>query len=159
MGIDPDFGLAYIKSQFGAGQNLPTEGTVFISVLDRYKERIVPIARRLSDLGFSLVATAGTAKVIEEAGVPVDPVRKVHEGRPNVVDLIKNRQVQLVINTPRGRRGKDDQVAIRREALMHQIPTVTTIPGASAVATGLEALIRGKLAVKALQDYHDSSRF
>jgi carbamoyl-phosphate synthase large subunit len=159
MGIDPDFGLAYIKSQFGAGQNLPTEGTVFISVLDRYKERIVPIARRLSDLGFSLVATAGTAKVIKEAGVSVDSVRKVHEGRPNVVDLIKNRQVQLVINTPRGRRGKDDQIAIRREALMHQIPTVTTIPGASAVATGLESLIRGRLTVKALQDYHDSSQF
>jgi carbamoyl-phosphate synthase large subunit len=159
MGIDPNFGLAYVKSQFGAGQNLPTEGTVFISVLDRYKERIVPIARRLSDLGFSLVATAGTAQVIEEAGVPVDPVRKVHEGRPNVVDLIKNRQVHLVINTPRGRRGKDDQIAIRREALMHQIPTVTTVPGASAVATGLESLIRGKLTVKALQDYHDSTLF
>jgi len=159
MGIDPDFGLAYLKSQLGASQNLPTEGTVFISVMDRYKERIVPIARRLADLGFSLVATAGTAAAIGEAGISVNTVRKVHEGRPNVVDLIKNREVQLVINTPRGRRGKDDQVAIRREALMHQIPTVTTVPGASAVTTGLESLIRGKLAVKALQDYHGSELF
>jgi carbamoyl-phosphate synthase large subunit len=159
MGIDPDFGLSYLKSQFGAGQILPTEGTVFLSVLDRYKERIIPIARRLADLGFSLVATEGTAKAVADEGIPVNRVRKVHEGRPNVVDLIKNREIQLVINTPRGRRGKDDAAAIRREALMNQIPTVTTVPGASAVTTGLESLIRGRLAVKALQDYHGSELF
>jgi carbamoyl-phosphate synthase large subunit len=159
MGIDTSFGMAYIKSQFGAGQNMPTSGTIFISVLDRYKERIVPIARRLVALGFSLVATAGTARVIEDAGVAVNTVLKVHEGRPNIVDLIKNRQVQLVINTPRGRRSRDDQVAIRREALMHQIPTVTTVPGASAVVTGLESLLKGKLRVLPLQEYHRDALF
>jgi carbamoyl-phosphate synthase large subunit len=159
MGIDTSFGMAYIKSQFGAGQNIPRSGTIFISVLDRYKERIVPIARRLVDLGFSLVATAGTAQVIGDAGVPVNAVLKVHEGRPNIVDLIKNRQVQLVINTPRGRRSRDDQIAIRREALMHQIPTVTTVPGASAVVTGLESLLKGKLDVLPLQEYHRDASF
>jgi carbamoyl-phosphate synthase large subunit len=159
MGIDPDFGLAYVKSQFGAGQHLPRSGKVFISVLDRYKPRIVPIARRLADLGFSLVATVGTAAVISDAGISVETVRKVHEGRPNIVDLIKNRAVHLVINTPRGRRGKDDQIAIRREALMCQVPTVTTVPGAAAVATGLEALLGGKLDVKPLQEYHSSEMF
>ena len=105
------------------------------------------------------MATAGTAAVIEEAGVPVDTVRKLHEGRPNVVDFIKDRQIQLVINTPRGRRSKDDAIAIRREALMHQIPTVTTVPGASALVTGLESLHDGKLDVTALQDYHANSLF
>jgi carbamoyl-phosphate synthase large subunit len=105
------------------------------------------------------VATEGTAKAVADEGIPVNRVRKVHEGRPNVVDLIKNREIQLVINTPRGRRGKDDAAAIRREALMNQIPTVTTVPGASAVTTGLESLIRGRLAVKALQDYHGSELF
>ena len=159
MGIDTSFGMAYIKSQFGAGQNMPRSGTIFISVLDRYKERIVPIARRLVDLGFSLVATAGTARVIEDAGVAVKTVLKVHEGRPNIVDLIKNRQVHLVINTPRGRRSRDDQIAIRREALMHQIPTVTTVPGASAVVTGLESLLKGKLKVLPLQEYHRDALF
>ena len=159
MGIDTSFGMAYIKSQFGAGHNMPRSGTIFISVLDRYKERIVPIARRLVELGFSLVATAGTAQVIGDAGVPVNAVLKVHEGRPNIVDLIKNRQVQLVINTPRGRRSRDDQIAIRREALMHQIPTVTTVPGASAVVTGLESLLKGKLDVLPLQEYHRDASF
>jgi carbamoyl-phosphate synthase large subunit len=159
MGIDNDFGLSYVKSQFGAGQHLPSDGTVFISVLDRYKERIVPIARRLADLGFSLVATSGTAGVIAEAGVSVETVRKVHEGRPNVVDYIKNGGIQLVINTPRGRRGKDDQTAIRRAALMNGVPTVTTVPGAAAVVTGLESLLGGKLSVQPLQEYHRSPLF
>jgi carbamoyl-phosphate synthase large subunit len=159
MGIDPDFGLAFVKSQFGAGTHLPTAGTVFISVLDQYKERIVPIARRLKALGFEICATAGTAAVLGRAGVPACLVLKVHEGRPNVVDMIKNREIQLIVNTPAGRRGKDDSAAIRRAALAHQIPTITTIPGASAAVTGLESLAKGALTVLSLQEYHAGKKF
>jgi carbamoyl-phosphate synthase large subunit len=159
MGIDPDFGLAFVKSQFGAGTNLPASGTVFISVLDQYKERIVPIARRLLDLGFNLCATAGTAAALNAAGVSACLVRKVREGRPNIVDMIKNRDVQLIINTPAGLRGKDDASAIRREALARQIPTITTIPGAAAAVTGLESLARGELKVMSLQEYHAGKTF
>jgi carbamoyl-phosphate synthase large subunit len=159
MGIDPDFGLAFAKSQFGAGTNLPSHGTVFISVLDQYKERIVPIARRLIDLGFNLCATGGTAEVLNAAGVSACRVRKVHEGRPNIVDMLKDREIQLIINTPLGRRGKSDSAAIRREALVRQIPTITTIPGAAAVLTGLESLARGALTVKSLQEYHAGKKF
>jgi carbamoyl-phosphate synthase large subunit len=159
MGIDPDFGLAFVKSQSGAGTHLPTSGTVFISVLDQYKDRIVPIARRLVDLGFDICATSGTAAVLAASGVPACTVLKVHEGRPNVVDMLKNREIQLIINTPAGRRGKDDAVAIRREALARQIPTITTIPGAAAAVTGLESLAKGGLGVKSLQEYHAGKKY
>jgi carbamoyl-phosphate synthase large subunit len=159
MGIDPDFGLAFVKSQFGAGTHLPTAGTVFISVLDQYKERIVPIARRLLELGFNLCATAGTADVLNASGVSACSVLKVHEGRPNVIDMLKNREISLVINTPLGRRGKSDSTAIRREALARQVPTITTIPGAAAAVTGLESLARGELKVLSLQEYHAGKTF
>jgi carbamoyl-phosphate synthase large subunit len=159
MGIDPDFGLAFVKSQFGAGTHLPAAGTVFLSVLDQYKERIVPIARRLIDLGFNLCATAGTAEALNGAGVSACLVRKVHEGRPNIVDMIKNRDIQLIINTPAGLRGKDDASAIRRAALACQIPTITTVPGAAAAVTGLESLAKGALTVRSLQEYHAGKTF
>jgi len=159
MGIDPDFGLAFAKSQSGAGQPLPTSGTVFISVFDRYKERIVPIARRLLDLGFNICATTGTAAALNAGGVSACRVLKVHEGRPNVVDMLKNREIQLIINTPLGRRGKDDQLAIRREALVRHVTTITTIPGAAAAVTGIESLARGALTVKSLQEYHAGKKF
>jgi carbamoyl-phosphate synthase large subunit len=159
MGIDPDFGLAFAKSQSGASQPLPTAGTVFISVFDRYKERIVPIARRLFDLGFDICATTGTAAAINAGGVPCCRVLKVHEGRPNIVDMLKNREIQLIINTPLGRRGKDDQLAIRREALARHVTTITTIPGAAAAVTGIESLARGELTVKSLQEYHAGKKF
>jgi len=159
MGLDSDFGLAFAKSQSGAGQPLPVSGTVFISVFDRYKERIVPIARRLLDLGFNICATTGTAAALNAAGVSAYRVLKVHEGRPNVVDMLKNREIQLIINTPLGRRGKDDQLAIRREALVRHVTTITTIPGAAAAVTGIESLARGALTVKSLQEYHAGKTF
>jgi len=159
MGIDPDFGLAFVKSQFGAGTILPARGTVFISVLDQYKERIVPIAKRLAALGFEICATAGTASVLGKNGIAACRVLKVREGRPNIVDMIKNRDIQLIINTPAGLRGKDDASAIRREALARQIPTITTIPGAAAAVTGLESLAKGGLRVLSLQEYHAGKTF
>ena len=156
MGIDRDFGRAYAKSQIAAGQELPREGTVFVSVKDRDKRVIIMIARGLMDLGFQIVATYGTGKVLERNGVPARHVFKVGEGRPTVVDLIKNGEIQLVINTPSGKRPKADEVAIRTAALQHNIPIVTTIAGASATVEGIAALIKGAIDVRPLQEYHQS---
>jgi len=147
MGIDPDFGLAFAKSQFGAGTHLPTAGTVFISVLDQYKERIVPIARRLLDLGFNLCATAGTAEVLNASGVSACRVLKVHEGRPNVVDMIKNREISLIINTPLGRRGKSDSTAIRARRSPARSRRSRRSRRGRRGSTGLESLARGELKV------------
>jgi len=154
MGIDRDFGRAYAKSQIAAGQNLPQEGTVFISVKDRDKRAIIMIARGLMDMGFQIVATEGTGKVLERNGVPARHVFKVGEGRPSVVDLIKNGEIHLVINTPSGKRPKADEVAIRTAALQYNIPIVTTIPGAWATVEGIAALIKGEIGVRPLQEYH-----
>jgi len=156
MGIDRDFGRAYAKSQIAAGQNLPRGGTVFVSVKDRDKRGIIMIARGLMDLGFQIVATHGTGKVLERNGVPARYVFKVGEGRPTVVDLIKNGDIQLVINTPSGKRPKADEVAIRTAALQYNIPIVTTIPGAWATVEGIAALIKGAIDVHPLQEYHQS---
>jgi carbamoyl-phosphate synthase large subunit len=154
MGIDRDFGRAYAKSQIAAGQNLPQGGTVFVSVKDRDKRAIIMIARGLINLGFQIVATHGTGKVLERNGVPAAHVFKVGEGRPTVVDLIKNGEIQLVINTPSGKRPKADEVAIRTAALQYNIPIVTTIPGAWATVEGIAALIKGEIGVRPLQEYH-----
>ena len=154
MGIDVDFGRAFAKSQLAAGQNLPKRGTVFISVKDRDKRAIIMIARGLVDLGFQIVATHGTQTVLERNGITVKPVFKVSEGRPNIVDLLKNGEVQIVINTPSGKRPKADEIAIRSAAVQYNIPIVTTIPGAIATVEGIEAVINGKLTLQPLQDYH-----
>jgi carbamoyl-phosphate synthase large subunit len=154
MGIDRDFGRAYAKSQIAAGQNLPEQGTVFVSVKDRDKRAIIMIARGLLDLGFEIVATYGTGKVLERNGVPAKHVFKVGEGRPTVVDLIKNGEIQLVINTPSGKRPKADEVAIRTAALQYNIPIVTTIAGAWATVEGIAALVKGEVEVRPIQDYH-----
>jgi carbamoyl-phosphate synthase large subunit len=156
MGIDRDFGRAYAKSQIAAGQNLPQAGTVFVSVKDRDKRAIIMIARGLMDLGFQVVATHGTGKVLERNGVPARYVFKVGEGRPTIVDLIKNGEIQLVINTPSGKRPKADEVAIRTAALQYNIPIVTTIAGAWATVEGIAALIKGEIGVRPLQEYHQS---
>ncbi len=154
MGIDDDLGLAFIKSQLGAGQKLPRGGKVFLSVPDRDKPKIAPLAKALSDLGFSLVATEGTARTIRAAGIPIDLVLKVHQGRPNIVDLMKNREIDLIINTPSGQRAKDDQANIRKEAILHSIPVITTLQGARAAANGLASWAKGELTVKTIQEYH-----
>jgi carbamoyl-phosphate synthase large subunit len=157
MGIDCDFGRAYAKSQIAAGQNLPGKGTVFASVKDRDKRAVIMIARGLADMGFKIVATHGTGKVLERNGVRAEHVFKVGEGRPSVVDLIKNGEIQLVINTPSGKRPKADEVAIRTAALQHNIPIVTTIPGAWATVEGIAALIKGEIGVRPLQEYHQGT--
>ncbi len=155
MGIDTEFGKAYLKSQIGAGQNLPKRGQIFVSVKNKDKRKIVFIAKRLKDLGFSLIATSGTAKVLHTHGVDVKTVYKIQEGRPNVLDLIKNREIQLIINTPSGKVPREHEVKIRSHAIQYGIPIVTTIPGAQATVNALESLLTSKLSVKSLQEYHN----
>ncbi|MFB0508047.1 MAG: carbamoyl-phosphate synthase large subunit [Thermodesulfobacteriota bacterium] len=154
MGIDADFGMAFAKSQMAAGQTLPFKGTVFISVMNKDKRHVVFIAKKLVDLGFHIVATTGTAKVLAKNGIPVNPVHKVDEGRPHIVDLIKNGEIHLIINTPSGKKPKADEVAIRSEAVIHDIPCITTLSGASAAVNGMESMIRSGISVQSIQEYH-----
>ncbi len=154
MGIDRDFGMAFAKSQIAAQSLLPIEGTVFISVKNRDKRGIIFLAKKLSDLGFNIVATRGTAKVLGNNGIPVRLVNKVGEGRPNVVDMIKNREVQLIINTPSGGRAQVESSVIRKEAIMRDVPCVTTLAGAEATVYAIERLKNGSMTIKAIQEYH-----
>jgi carbamoyl-phosphate synthase large subunit len=154
MGIDGDLGMAYAKSQIGAGSHLPREGNIFVSVKDGDKREIVPIARRLSELGFRILATRGTAEVLRNNGVAVELVNKMHEGRPHVVDYMKNREIQLIINTPSGKRPRSDQWSIRSYAVLYNIPLITTVSAARAALHGMESLIARGMDVKPLQDWH-----
>ncbi len=154
MGVADNFGEAFAKAQIAAGQKLPTQGAVFLSVTDSDKRHVAPVARKFVDMGFKLVATDGTAEVIEAAGMNVERVYKVKEGRPNVVDFIKGQRIQLVINTPTGQEPWFDEKAIRRAAVVARIPTITTLAAARAAAEGIAALQRGEVNVKALQQLH-----
>jgi carbamoyl-phosphate synthase large subunit len=157
MGSAETFGEAFAKAQISAGQSLPTEGTVFISVTDRDKAKTIEIARRFIDLGFSLVATHGTADRLEKAGLPVARVYKVKEGRPNVVDLIKGERVHLIVNTPHGQDPWFDEKAIRRAAVTNRVPTITTLAAARAAAEGIAALQRNEINVRSLQAWHSAA--
>jgi carbamoyl-phosphate synthase large subunit len=154
MGVGDTFGEAFAKAQVAAGQKLPTQGTVFLSVTEHDKPQVADVARKFVDMGFKLVATAGTADLIEEAGMSVERVYKVKEGRPNVVDLIKGDRIQLIVNTPSGPEPWFDEKAIRRAAVTARIPTITTISAARAAAEGIAALQRGEVRVQALQQLH-----
>ena len=154
MGTARGFGLAYAKAELGAGEALPTTGTVFLSTHDRDKQALVPVARRLSELGFRLVATEGTARALVEAGLAVEPILKVHEGRPNIEDAIRSGEIQLVINTPVGRQAAHDDKYLRRAAIDYAVPAVTTLAGARAAVEAIAALQGEPLVVNALQDLH-----
>ncbi len=154
MGVAETFGEAFAKAQIAAGQMLPTSGTVFMSVNDHDKEGAVELAKQFQEMGFHLVATHGTAAVLEEAGMQPERVYKVKEGRPNVVDLIKGDRIHLIINTPRGQDTFFDEKAIRRAAVLARIPTITTLAAARAAAEGIESLQEGTLSVVALQALH-----
>ncbi len=156
MGVADNFGEAFAKAQIAAGQVLPTAGTVFLSVNDHDKEGVVALAKQFQEMGFHLVATHGTARVLEAAGLQPERVFKVQEGRPNVVDLIKGERIQLIINTPRGQDTFFDEKAIRRAAVLARVPTITTLAAARAAAEGIEELQRGTLTVVALQTLHAS---
>jgi len=153
MGIDIDFGKAFAKAELAAGQRLPLSGTVFVSTNDRDKPSVVPVVKNLIKLGFCVVATEGTRKVLKEEGLEVELVLKLHEGRPHVLDWIKNQKIQLIINTPSGEDAHAEGRLIRRTALGYKIPIITTIASARATAAAISSLQSQPLDVKALQDY------
>ncbi len=156
MGVDDSFGKAYVKAQISAGSVLPKSGVAFISVNQDDKNVISKIAADLVEIGFKVVATRGTAHILRASGVEAETVYKVNEGRPHIVDYIKSGKVDLIINTPLGRESFFDEKAIRRAAVHHRVPCITTIPGAAAAVSGIRALRRESLNVKSLQEYHSA---
>jgi carbamoyl-phosphate synthase large subunit len=154
MGGSSNFGVAFAKAQLSVGQRLPENGTAFVSVNNDDKANLLPIARDLAELGFHLVATRGTAAYLRAYGLEVDVLYKVNEGRPNVADEIVNRKVDLIINTPLGRESFFDDRTVRRAAMMHEVPCITTLTGAAAAVSAIRALRTQRLGVRALQDYH-----
>ncbi|MFP5264891.1 MAG: carbamoyl-phosphate synthase large subunit [Blastocatellia bacterium] len=154
MGVAESFGAAFLKAQQGAGTLLPREGAVFISVNDGDKREIIDLARGLHEMGFKLVATRGTQRKIEGAGLPCGFVYKVNEGRPNVTDLVKSKQINLIINTPLGRVSFYDERSIRRAAMQYSVPCVTTMTGAVATVAAIRALREEEMTVRSLQEYH-----
>ena len=154
MGSAPTFGMAFAKSELAAGDALPTKGLVFLSTHDRDKQALIAIAEELIELGFSLIATSGTAKYLTNHSLKVESVLKVHEGRPNIEDMIRSGDVQLVINTPIGRQAVHDDKYLRRAALDYSVPILTTIAGARAAVEGIKALQDQSISIYALQDIH-----
>jgi len=156
MGIDVDLGLAYAKSQMAAPPPLPKRGRVFVSVKDADKEAIIPVAREFLKLGFEIVSTSGTAEALTKAKIKVTKVFKIHEGRPNVLDRIKNGDINFIINTPSGKIPREHEVVIRNAALAAKIPIMTTVRAALASANGIRSLQNRKVQVRSLQEYHCS---
>jgi carbamoyl-phosphate synthase large subunit len=156
MGLDFDYSIAFAKSQLGGGVTIPKSGTVFISVKDEDKSRILDAVRLMQSIGFRLIATSGTQRYFAAQGLAVEKVNKVHEGRPHIVDAIKNGQVQLVFNTTEGAQALADSRSLRRAALLHKVPYYTTLSGAVAAAQGIKAYLSGDLEVRALQSYFGS---
>ena len=157
MGVAPTFGEAFAKAQLAAGQKLPRKGTIFVSVNDHDKRYVLPLARDLSQLGFTLLATRGTAAALNAAGIAAEAVYKANEGRPNIIDLVKTGRVDLIINTPLGRESFYDEKSIRRAAVRYKVPCITTLSAAQAAARGIRALIDHSFGVNALQDLHAPS--
>ncbi|MBF0506068.1 MAG: carbamoyl-phosphate synthase large subunit [Nitrospirae bacterium] len=156
MGIDDDFGRAYAKAQAASYNKIPVSGKIFISVKDKDKSHTVDIAKKLVDMGFRLVATRGTAHYLNQSGIEVEVINKVAEGRPHIVDLIKNRQVNFIINTVTGTQAQKDSFSIRRSALQFKVPCTTTISGARAAIKAIEMLQKKELNIRPIQEYHKS---
>ncbi len=154
MGIDTDFSSAYLKSQIAAGQKIPKKGNVFISVHDRDKRNAIAVARKLKDLGFGIYASSGTASALAKNGINAKVLPKISEGRPNILDLMKDGKIHMVINTPSGRIPRQDEVKIRSQVILYNIPYTTTIFGAQATVNGIETFMKKVLSVKSLQEYH-----
>ena len=153
MGLDRDYSVAFAKSQLGGGARLPKAGTVFVSVRDNDKPKILESLKTLQTLGFEVLATSGTQRYLTENGVEAAKINKMSEGRPHVVDAIKNGQIQLVFNTTEGATALADSKPLRRAALLHKVPYYTTLSGAVAAAQGIKAYLGGDLEVRALQSY------
>ena len=153
MGLDEDLGVAYAKSQMAAKPSLPQAGNVFISVKDRDKEAALEIARQLIDLGFSICSTSGTAKVLEDADLEVEVLFKIGEGRPTVLDKLKNQDIAMIVNTPSGQIPRKHENQIRTEAVMRNVCIMTTLTSAQAAVNGIRAMREKPLSVKSLQAY------
>jgi carbamoyl-phosphate synthase large subunit len=153
MGIDREYALAFAKSQIGAGNKLPLKGTVFVSVRDADKDHLLDAMRELTKLGFRVLATRGTKRALDAHGVRCETVNKVLDGRPHIVDLMKNGEVHLVFNTTEGTKALADSKDIRRTALLYHIPYYTTLAGALAATEAIKALAAGTLNVAPLQSY------
>ena len=156
MGMDVDLGLAYAKSQMAAPPPLPKKGNVFISVKDSDKESVIPVVREFVKLGFGIISTSGTAEALVKAKIKVKKVFKLHEGRPNVLDRVKNGDISFIINTPSGKIPREHEVMIRNAALAQKIPIMTTVRAAQASANGIRSLQKNKVQVRSLQEYHSS---
>jgi carbamoyl-phosphate synthase large subunit len=154
MGIDTTFGRAYYKAQMGAGNRLPTKGKVFISIKDSVKDQILPVAKKLYELGFEIIATKGTHKFLNDNNIPAQLILKVQEGRPNIVDLIKNREVNFIINVPEGKKSRLDADSMRRAMLNYNIPFVTTVEAAEASVNGIKQYLETGITVKSIQEYY-----
>jgi len=154
MGMDVDLGLAYAKSQMAAPPPLPTGGNVFVSVKDSDKEAVIPVVREFVKLGFRIISTSGTAATLAKAKIKVKKVFKLHEGRPNVLDRVKNGDINFIINTPSGKIPREHEVMIRNAALAARIPIMTTVRAAQASANGIRSLQKSKVQVRSLQEYH-----
>jgi len=156
MGIDADFGIAYAKTQMAAGSPLPTSGQVFVSVPDADKPLAVQLAKELSELGFTICSTSGTSKALKDAGVPVNELNKLNEGRPNILDVMKNQKLVLIINTPAGPVARADEINIRITALYAKVPVMTTMAAAQATVQGIRSIKKSGFGVLALQDVHQA---
>jgi len=154
MGIDENFGLAYAKAQESSYNTLPLSGKIFISLKDKDKPGICHIVRKFQDMGFDVIATRGTAEHLRSKGITVSVINKVAEGRPHIVDLIKNKEISFVINTVTGAQAQKDSFSIRQSALQYRVPFTTTLSGANAVVNAVERLLMGKITIKSLQEYH-----
>ncbi len=157
MGIAMDFPAAFAKSQLAALSKLPLTGTVFISVAARDRQAVIAVARRLAAMDFRLLCTGGTALTMKEHKIDVEVVRKIHEGRPNVLDYLANAMIDLIVNTPSGKGARTDEGRIRASAVSHGVPCITTLAGARAAVGAIERLRSGKLEVYALQDLLQST--
>jgi carbamoyl-phosphate synthase large subunit len=152
--MSDSFGLAFYKAQEAAQQVLPCEGTVLITVSEAGRPDVMEVARQFHQLGFNILATLGTPKFLAEKDIPAEHVLKLHEGRPNIVDTIKNREIHLVVNTPGGKLSKFDDSYIRKAAIKYKVPYITTLAGALAAARGIVAARRQQQQVRSLQSYH-----
>jgi carbamoyl-phosphate synthase large subunit len=157
MGIDDDFGLAFGKSQTACGNKIPLSGKIFISLKDKDKPPSVPIVKKLLEFGLSVIATRGTARYLKEHGIEVEVINKVTEGRPHIVDLIKNKEIHFIINTVSGSQAQKDSFSIRQSAIQYRVPFTTTISGATAVANAIEKLKTREIHIKSIQEYHKSA--
>jgi carbamoyl-phosphate synthase large subunit len=154
LGMADSYGMAFFKSQEAILLPLPIKGNVLITIADRDKDRILPAARNFRDMGFTIISTGGTRKFLIDNGIPADLILKVHEGRPNIVDAIKNKEIDLVINTPAGRLSEYDDSYIRKNAIRYKVPYITTTSAALSATEGIKARQNGEYKVKSLQEYH-----